>query len=195
MNEYPLIGGSICAVVLLVLAALTNVVGYQVNNNEKFISSTNGDFSLTGDVYIDFRPYPGYYGPIFMSVGFGYHYHGETVYPIRISICTIKHAIIPIPIRLKIDSPQQIGYEDNQSGIIWIHGILPILFPSIYKITITSFLRGLNDYNPFNNRVSKYFFIFLNIAIPLQSYSSVTLPMRQQFLCHMTGLMGGILRG
>jgi len=29
MNKYPLIGGSICAVVLLVLASLTNVVGYQ----------------------------------------------------------------------------------------------------------------------------------------------------------------------
>jgi len=29
MNKYPLIGGSICAVVLLVLASLTNVVGFQ----------------------------------------------------------------------------------------------------------------------------------------------------------------------
>jgi hypothetical protein len=29
MNKYPLIGGSICAVILLVLASLTNVVGYQ----------------------------------------------------------------------------------------------------------------------------------------------------------------------
>jgi hypothetical protein len=29
MNKYPLIGGSICAVVLIVLASLTNVVGYQ----------------------------------------------------------------------------------------------------------------------------------------------------------------------
>jgi hypothetical protein len=29
MNKYPLIGVSICAVVLLVLASLTNVVGYQ----------------------------------------------------------------------------------------------------------------------------------------------------------------------
>ncbi len=30
MNKYPLIGGSICAVALIVLASLTNVVGYQV---------------------------------------------------------------------------------------------------------------------------------------------------------------------
>ncbi len=29
MNKYPLIGGSICAVVLIVLASLTNIVGYQ----------------------------------------------------------------------------------------------------------------------------------------------------------------------
>jgi hypothetical protein len=41
MNKYPLIGGSICAVVLLVLASLTNVVGYQAvqSPNQKAINS------------------------------------------------------------------------------------------------------------------------------------------------------------
>ena len=41
MNKYPLIGGSICAVVLLVLASLTNVVGYQTVriSNQKIIAS------------------------------------------------------------------------------------------------------------------------------------------------------------
>jgi hypothetical protein len=41
MNKYPLIGSSICAVVLLVLALLTNVVGYQVvqSSNQKAINS------------------------------------------------------------------------------------------------------------------------------------------------------------
>jgi hypothetical protein len=40
MNKYPLIGGSICAVVLLILASLTNVVGYQTvqSSNQKVIS-------------------------------------------------------------------------------------------------------------------------------------------------------------
>jgi hypothetical protein len=40
MNKYPLIGGSICAVVLLVLASLTNVVGYQTvqSSNQKIIN-------------------------------------------------------------------------------------------------------------------------------------------------------------
>ena len=40
MNKYPLIGGSICAVVLLVLASLTNVVGFQTvqSSNQKIIT-------------------------------------------------------------------------------------------------------------------------------------------------------------
>jgi hypothetical protein len=38
MNKYPLIGGSICAVVLLVLASLTNVVGF---NSMKSTSVTD----------------------------------------------------------------------------------------------------------------------------------------------------------
>jgi hypothetical protein len=38
MNKYPLIGGSICAVVLLVLGSMSGVVGYQINNPN---SSTN----------------------------------------------------------------------------------------------------------------------------------------------------------
>ena len=41
MNKYPLIGGSICAVILLVLASLTNVVGYQTvqSSNQKMNTS------------------------------------------------------------------------------------------------------------------------------------------------------------
>jgi hypothetical protein len=40
MNKYPLIGGSICAVVLIVLASLTNVVGYRIvqASNQKVIN-------------------------------------------------------------------------------------------------------------------------------------------------------------
>jgi hypothetical protein len=40
MNKYPLIGVSICAVVLLVLTSLTNVVGYQTvqSSNQNIIS-------------------------------------------------------------------------------------------------------------------------------------------------------------
>jgi len=43
MNKYPLIGGSICAVVLLVLGSMTSVVGYQSHtinrsHNEKSIT-------------------------------------------------------------------------------------------------------------------------------------------------------------
>ena len=43
MNKYPLIGGSICAVVLIVLASLTNVVGYQTvqASDQKIITSDN----------------------------------------------------------------------------------------------------------------------------------------------------------
>jgi hypothetical protein len=41
MNKYPLIGGSICAVVILVLASLANVVGYQTiqASNQKIITN------------------------------------------------------------------------------------------------------------------------------------------------------------
>ncbi len=41
MNKYPLIGGSICAVVLIVLASLTNVVGYQTNTHSSSISENS----------------------------------------------------------------------------------------------------------------------------------------------------------
>jgi hypothetical protein len=43
MNKYPLVGGSICAVVLLVLGSLTNVVGYQTvqSSNQKIIATDN----------------------------------------------------------------------------------------------------------------------------------------------------------
>jgi len=43
MNKYPLIGGSILAVVLLVLASLTNVIGYQTvqSSNQKIITTDN----------------------------------------------------------------------------------------------------------------------------------------------------------
>jgi hypothetical protein len=40
MNKYPLIGITICVVVLLILSSLTNVIGYQsVQANEKEVSS------------------------------------------------------------------------------------------------------------------------------------------------------------
>jgi hypothetical protein len=41
MNKYPVIGGSICAVVLIVLASLTNVVGYQTvqSSNQKILTT------------------------------------------------------------------------------------------------------------------------------------------------------------
>ncbi|MCX6663459.1 MAG: hypothetical protein NTZ75_04360 [Euryarchaeota archaeon] len=40
MDKYPLIGVSICAVVLIVLGSLTNVVGYQMvqSSNQKTIN-------------------------------------------------------------------------------------------------------------------------------------------------------------
>jgi hypothetical protein len=38
MNKYPLIGGSICAVVLIILSSQTNVVGYQFNAHSSSIS-------------------------------------------------------------------------------------------------------------------------------------------------------------
>jgi hypothetical protein len=41
MNKYPLIGGSICAVVLIVLASMNNIVGYQTvqASNQKIMST------------------------------------------------------------------------------------------------------------------------------------------------------------
>jgi len=41
MNKYIPIGGSICAVILLVLASLTNVVGFQTvqSSNQKMITN------------------------------------------------------------------------------------------------------------------------------------------------------------
>jgi hypothetical protein len=38
MNKYPLIGGSICAVVLIILSSQTNVVGYQINTHSSSFS-------------------------------------------------------------------------------------------------------------------------------------------------------------
>jgi hypothetical protein len=48
MNKYPVIGGSICAVVLIVLASLTNVVGYQTvqSSNQKTITSKPNEKEL-----------------------------------------------------------------------------------------------------------------------------------------------------
>ena len=55
MNKYPLIGGSICAVVLLVLASLTNVVGYQTvqASNQKIISTEVSPKELLFQTIID----------------------------------------------------------------------------------------------------------------------------------------------
>jgi hypothetical protein len=41
MNKYPLIGGSICAIVLIVLASMNNIVGYQTvkASNQKIITT------------------------------------------------------------------------------------------------------------------------------------------------------------
>jgi hypothetical protein len=38
MNKYPLIGGSICAVVVIILSSQTNVVGYQTHTHSSSIS-------------------------------------------------------------------------------------------------------------------------------------------------------------
>jgi hypothetical protein len=55
MNKYPLIGGSICAVVLLVLASLTNVVGYQTiqTSNQKIINSEIDQKELLFQTIVD----------------------------------------------------------------------------------------------------------------------------------------------
>jgi len=55
MNKYPLIGGSICAVVLLVLASLTNVVGYQTvqSSNQKMINSEIDQKELLFQTIVD----------------------------------------------------------------------------------------------------------------------------------------------
>jgi hypothetical protein len=55
MDNYPLIGGSICAVVLLVLASLTNVVGFQTiqSSNQKIISTETNEKELLFQTIID----------------------------------------------------------------------------------------------------------------------------------------------
>jgi len=55
MNKYPLIGGSICAVVLLVLASLMNVVGYQTVqvSNQKMINSEIDQKELLFQTIVD----------------------------------------------------------------------------------------------------------------------------------------------
>jgi hypothetical protein len=55
MNKYPLIGGSICAVVLLVLASLTNVIGYQTiqASNHKIITTENNEKELVFQTIVD----------------------------------------------------------------------------------------------------------------------------------------------
>jgi hypothetical protein len=55
MNKYPLIGGSICAVVLLVLASLTNVVGYQTAqaSNQKMINTEIDQKELLFQTIVD----------------------------------------------------------------------------------------------------------------------------------------------
>jgi hypothetical protein len=55
MNKYPLIGGSICAVVLIVLASFTNVVGYQTvqSSNQKMINSEIDQKELLFQTIVD----------------------------------------------------------------------------------------------------------------------------------------------
>jgi hypothetical protein len=55
MNKYPLIGGSICAVVLLVLASLTNVVGFQTvqSSNQKIINDEINQKELLFQTIVD----------------------------------------------------------------------------------------------------------------------------------------------
>jgi hypothetical protein len=55
MNKYPLIGGSICAVVLIVLASLTNVVGYQTvqSSNQKIITTELNEKDLLFQTIVD----------------------------------------------------------------------------------------------------------------------------------------------
>jgi hypothetical protein len=56
MNKYPLIGGSICAVVLLVLASLTNVVGYQTiqNSQQNLLNEMYDQKELLFQTILDF---------------------------------------------------------------------------------------------------------------------------------------------
>jgi hypothetical protein len=55
MNKYPLIGVSICAVVLLVLGSLTNVVGYQSvqSSNQKIINEEVNQKELLFQTIVD----------------------------------------------------------------------------------------------------------------------------------------------
>jgi hypothetical protein len=55
MNKYPLIGGSICAVVLLVLASLMNVVGYQTvqASNQKIMTTELSEKDLLFQTIVD----------------------------------------------------------------------------------------------------------------------------------------------
>ena len=55
MNKYPLIGGSICAVVLLVLASFTNVVGYQTiqSSNQRIIKDEVNQKELLFQTIVD----------------------------------------------------------------------------------------------------------------------------------------------
>jgi hypothetical protein len=55
MKKYPLIGSSICAVVLLVLASLTNVVGYQTvqTSNQKIITTEINEKDLLFQTILD----------------------------------------------------------------------------------------------------------------------------------------------
>jgi hypothetical protein len=55
MNKYPLIGGSICAVVLIVLASLTNVVGYQTvqSSNQRIITTELNEKELLFQTIVD----------------------------------------------------------------------------------------------------------------------------------------------
>jgi hypothetical protein len=55
MNKYPLIGGSILAVVLLILGSLTNVVGYQTvqSSNQKVISTEINEKELLFQTILD----------------------------------------------------------------------------------------------------------------------------------------------
>jgi hypothetical protein len=55
MNKIPLIGGSICAVALIVLASLTNVVGYQTvqASNQKIITTEINEKELLFQTIVD----------------------------------------------------------------------------------------------------------------------------------------------
>ena len=55
MNKYPLIGASICAVVLLVLASFSSVIGYQTvrASNEKIITTEITEKELVFQTIID----------------------------------------------------------------------------------------------------------------------------------------------